>query len=237
MDVIPHQDLRNPLPSDGDATAFGDLPYACAAPYSRNIGDFRAPTRVVGRLPDLTAAINPQYLIRLLQRAAEYVSSPRKSYESYLGISARVWSASTALSLENTVGSSAELQVSPSAGPKWTAAQLRRRSVFINCHGAAADSHFYGQRGNDYPIAHDASYLGGRVAEGSVVAAECCYGAELYDPNLSGGQQAICNTYLAGGAYGFFGSSTIAYGPSSGWGSSVCWASRRSTRWRPPSLR
>jgi hypothetical protein len=52
-----------------------------------------------------------------------------------------------------------------------------------------------------------------------VVAAECCYGAELYDPTLSGGQQAICNTYLAGGAYGFFGSSTIAYGPSSGNGS------------------
>jgi len=58
----------------------------------------------------------------------------------------------------------------------------------------------------------------------TVVSAECCYGAELYDPSVAKGQMGICNTYLAGGAYGFFGSSTTAYGPSSGNGSAdlVC---------------
>jgi hypothetical protein len=30
------------------------------------------------------------------------------------------------------------------------------------------------------------------------------------------GQAGICNTYLAAGAHGYFGSSTIAYGPASG---------------------
>ena len=49
-----------------------------------------------------------------------------------------------------------------------------------------------------------------------MVAAECCYGAELYDPAVADGHAGICNTYLAEGAYGFFGSSTIAYGPPEG---------------------
>jgi hypothetical protein len=93
---------------------------------------------------------------------------------------------------------------------------LRSRLHFINCHGALADPHFYGQRGDDFPISHDAAYLAGKVGSGTIVAAECCYGAELYDPALSEGQGGICSTYLGAGGYGFFGSSTIAYGPSAG---------------------
>ena len=59
VDVIPHQDLVNPAydPSpdgDPDRLAPGDLPYACDAPYSTAISDSTGPTRVVGRLPDLT---------------------------------------------------------------------------------------------------------------------------------------------------------------------------------------
>jgi hypothetical protein len=51
---------------------------------------------------------------------------------------------------------------------------------------------------------------------GTVIAVECCYGAELYDPADSDDQAGICSTYLRDGAYGYFGSSTIAYGPSEG---------------------
>jgi hypothetical protein len=58
--------------------------------------------------------------------------------------------------------------------------------------------------------------LDAKVASGTVATAECCYGAELYDPADAQGQMGICSTYLAGGAYGFFGSSTIAYGPANG---------------------
>ena len=48
------------------------------------------------------------------------------------------------------------------------------------------------------------------------MAAECCYGAELYDPALPTalGQMGMCNTYLGAKAYAYFGSSTIAYGPA-----------------------
>ena len=45
-----------------------------------------------------------------------------------------------------------------------------------------------------------------------MVAAECCFGAQLYDPADAGGVAGICTTYLANGAYAFFGSSGVAYG-------------------------
>src|SRR5437870_2004493 len=60
-DVLPHQDLDNPASEDGDEHAWGDLPYACDAPYSRDPAYFVGPTRVVGRLPDLVSANEPSY--------------------------------------------------------------------------------------------------------------------------------------------------------------------------------
>src|SRR2546425_1917897 len=41
-DVIPHQDMKNPVygGEDFDALAYGDLPYACEAPYSQRPQDF-----------------------------------------------------------------------------------------------------------------------------------------------------------------------------------------------------
>ena len=49
VDVVPHQDLENPVfdaDNDPDRFAFGDMPYACEAPYSRKPQDFIAATRV-----------------------------------------------------------------------------------------------------------------------------------------------------------------------------------------------
>ena len=57
-------------------------------------------------------------------------------------------------------------------------------------------------------------------ADSDPAGMECCYGGELYDPLLLSSRQAgICNTYLAGKAYGYFGSGPIAYGPAEGNGS------------------
>jgi hypothetical protein len=219
VDVVPHQDMQNPTPADRDADAPGDLPYACEASYSTRPSDFRAPTRVVGRVPDVTGGSEPDVLTAVITSAAKWRQRRRADYDGYLGVSARVWTKSTELSLRNTFGSSSDLKLSPTAGPRWQKALLGRRTHFINCHGASADPYYYGQRGSDYPIAHDAGYLRGKIAEGTVATAECCYGAELYDPAVAGGQAGIATTYVAGGAYGFFGSSTIAYGPAEGNGS------------------
>jgi hypothetical protein len=213
-DVIPHQDLRNPVFSDDDPDefAFGDIPYACSAPYSQEAKDFIGPTRVVGRLPDLAGGSDPAYLLGLLAVAASWKSRPAADYASCFAISAAVWKGSTALSLQKLSGSSADLQLSPPKGPAWTAAQLGRRAHFINCHGASIDPTFYGQKASSYPVAHLAANVAGRITEGTVAAVECCYGGELYD--AAGGPIGICSTYLAEKAYGYFGSSTIAYGPA-----------------------
>ena len=53
QDIFPFQEINNPADADGDLTVPSDLPYACDAPYSKNIQSFTGPTRVVGRIPDV----------------------------------------------------------------------------------------------------------------------------------------------------------------------------------------
>ncbi|HEX6064852.1 MAG TPA: hypothetical protein VFZ04_11560 [Longimicrobiales bacterium] len=216
-DVIPHQDLLNPVyspPDDPDRQALGDLPYACEAPYSRRINDFIGPTRVVGRVPDLTGATEPTYLLKLIDYAAGWRSQPRRQYERPLAISAEVWEGSTRLTLRNLFRTSTTVRLSPPRGPRWSKRDVARMTHFINCHGAPVSPEFLGQRGtNSYPVSHQAAHIAGKVTRGTIVAVECCYGAELYDPALlPDNQPGIANVYLGGGAYAYFGSTTIAYG-------------------------
>lgn len=223
VDVIPHQSLINPVfdgSNDPDRLIPSDLPYACDTPFGSDVTRFTGPTRVVGRIPDLTKGRDPKYLLGLIDTAINWTSRPRTDYAAYLGMSARVWEDSTAQSLQNVFGASDDLQVIPPATFAWSDALLGRRAHFINCHGALANQHFYGQQGSSYPIAHDAAHLAShQISEGTVVAAECCYGGELYDPSLTNGVAGICSTYMAKKAYAFFGSTTIAYGPATGNGS------------------
>ncbi len=220
QDVVPHQDLQNPVYSatgeDTDKIAFGDIPYACEQPYSNKPEDFIGPTRVVGRLPDLLNSKNFKYLIGVLQTAADYKQRKPSDYDSYFGVSAAVWKNSTALSIKHTFGSNTDLQLVPPKTEQWAKNLTSRLSHFFNCHGGDTDTHYYGQLGQKYPHALDASLLKGKISEGTVAAAECCYGAQLYDPALAQGQPGICNMYLGEKAYGFFGSTTTAYGPPTG---------------------
>ena len=219
QDIVPHQDLENPAyeaGGDDDKVVPSDIPYACEAPYSNKPGDFVGPTRVVGRVPDLIRSSDPAYLVSLLGTSARHKTRPRSEYQKYFSVSAEVWKASTALSLTKIFGSSASMAISPPKGPSWKNAELGRRVHFINCHGSPEDPNFYGQSGRSYPIAHSAEKLIKKIMNGTVIAVECCYGAQLYDPADADMQPGICSTYLKDGAYGFFGSSTIAYGPSEG---------------------
>ena len=230
QDVVPHQDLSNPTfdpehGEDADETADGDLPYACEAPYSQDPQDFIGATRVVGRLPDLPNASDPAYLLGLLDTSITWKPGSIEDYSNYLGMSAEVWQESTALSLSNIFGTSGSLQLSPSEGPNWSNALVASRSHFINCHGSPSDFQFYGQSpADDFPVAHTATDIDGKVSEGTVVAAECCYGAQLFDPAPVGGKMGICSAYLKDKAYGFWGSTTIAYGPkkANAWADLIC---------------
>ena len=222
VDVVPHQDLINPMydgKEDDDKFAYGDLPYACEAPYSQKIKDFIGPTRVVGRIPDVTGGNDPGYLVGLLATAASYSAVDPAALSSYFAVSAEIWTKSTLLSAHNTFGASATVQNVPPNNDHWSAQQLAGRLQFFNCHGAPRDPRFFGQPASGqevYPTALDAAYVNGKIKEGTVLAAECCYGGQLYATSATQKQIGLCNVYLANKAYGFFASTTIAYGPDHG---------------------
>jgi hypothetical protein len=212
-DIIPHQTLVNPLgKKDEDPTVPSDLPYACDAPASDDPAAFVGPSRVVARIPDVPKAADPALLLTLLDLATRW-KAPASRSDEYFGLSAYEWRGSTKKSLGALFGSSAKPHLSPTDGPSWTKRDLGPSWHFINCHGAPIDPRFYGQKEEEYPEAHDAGLLPRKIARGTVTAAECCYGAELYDP-AHAGRPGICVTYLLEGAIGFMGSTTIAYGPA-----------------------
>lgn len=218
-DLIPHVPLKNPLFGHNDEDEFipSDLPYACDAAYGLDPSKFLGITRVVGRLPDVAGDSSPDYLIKLIKFASGWVSRNKSSYEHYFGVTAKVWKGSTRKNVTSLFGSTKPLQISPSDAPKWSKSLLKPRVHFVNCHGAQSDSKFYGDDGRDIPVAHFSENLEGMVTEGTVVAAECCYGAELYKPSIFGEQfpLPICNRYLAESAYAYLGSTTISYGSDS----------------------
>ena len=148
IDVIPHQDPKNPVYADDqedDPVAWGDLPYACDAPYSRDITKFIGPTRVIGRLPDMTGASEPSHLLACLQTAVTYKQRPLAQYLDYFALSVQLWKKSSALSLANIFGNARKLLLAPPTGSVAASRKLGPRSHFINCHGALADPRFYGE--------------------------------------------------------------------------------------------
>jgi len=214
-DIVPLQNMTNPIDGDDrqdDPVVPSDLPYACDAPASDDISTFLGPSRAVGRIPDLPKETDPASLIALLGHAARW--KPAASAGStFFGLSTYIWRRSTSKSLKALFGKNAKPRLSPDDGPSWTADDLMPRWHFINCHGAPVDTRFYGQKKKSFPPAHDASLLARKIARGTVVTAECCYGAELFDPALATGP-GIAVTYLGEGAIGFMGSTTVAYGPA-----------------------
>lgn len=213
-DVIPHQRLVNPLrgPDDTDVNVPSDLPYACDAPYSKKIEDFLGPTRVVGRLPDVRGAKDADDLIDVIDWSARFDgTADRKRFV----LSAQKWRGATIANIKKGFGSAGTINYSPKAGPKWPPASLRPSLHFINCHGATSDPTFYGEPAafEAYPEALFANGLNGSVTRGAVIAAECCFGGQLYEPD-SPEAKGIANTYLLHGAAAVCGSTNVAYGAS-----------------------
>jgi hypothetical protein len=229
IDIIPHQELDNPLLGDGDPTVPSDLPYASDVSYSKNIQDFRAPNRKVGRLPDITYMLTNEkkdstYLVKLLTNKNRYNKYPKAHYENYFGLSADTWKDSSSLSLRNIFGNDKNMVLSPpNTDISWTKKQLQTYTHFINCHGDNKNPSYFGQKENDYPKSISAYLVKENIIEGNITAAECCYGAQLYDPyvfpqspHTGENMWSMCNRYLSEGCVAFFGSTTIAYGPPVG---------------------
>ena len=213
-DLIPHVKLRNPIAGHetDEQIVPSDLPYACDAGYGLDIERFIGPTRVLGRLPDIVGQSDPTYLVKLLEVASEWKSGTQKSYLRYFGVSAKAWKGSSRKNVSRIFGTRKKLQLVPPKDPPWTKTQLKPLMHFINCHGANYDSHFFGDGDGEVPEALWSNQLIGNVTRGSVVAAECCYGAQLYAPSSIEPNMGIANRYLGEASYGFFGSTNVAWG-------------------------
>jgi hypothetical protein len=218
-DVIPHQKLKNPV-EDADSDIPSDLPYACDNPYSKEPNDFAGPTRVIGRLPGMTLSNDVDYLTQLIKNSVSFEPVNKSDYMNYFSISAHEWEDSTGESVENIFGNKIFLNLVPPNNDNWADKQLNSLIHFVNCHGKIATPKWYGQQESEYPVALEADLLAGKILKNTIVASECCYGALLYPPENAGHNfgESICNTYLGNNAIGFLGSTTLAYGPSSGQG-------------------
>ena len=220
QDVFPFQEIDNPA-EDEDVHVPSDLPYACDASYSRSIEAYTGPSRVVGRIPDVPGKqSDTSYLKIIIRNNINQKPQACENYMDYFSVSAQVWKKSTAMSLHKIFNDNDKMFTSPKnkevTGARYTKTQLKPRMHFINCHGAKTDPVFYGQRGQtNYPEALKSDMIDKKITSNTVVAAECCYGAEMYDPSfLQPESMSIANAYFNHGAISFLGSSTIAYGPS-----------------------
>ena len=219
-DIVPFQEIQNPA-EDEDQQVPSDLPYACDTPYSTKIGNFTGPTRVVSRIPDIMGPQpNISHFQKIITNGITHKPLKVELYHNYFAVSAWVWKISTELSLQNMFGQNSKMINSPNGKKKsaykpYTKKQLEPLTHFYNCHGSEFDHSFYGQKGNSYPEALVSSNLPKNIKPGTIVAAECCFGAQLFDSNKMGlTGEGIANNYLANDAIAFLGSSTIAYGPA-----------------------
>ena len=214
QDVIPHVKLGNLAHDEDGLIIDSDLPYACDARFSRNPRHFLAPTRVVGRLPDINGGKDPAYIIRLLETATETRPQPRDGFATWFALSAKDWTGSSAITAASLFNEVDALELSPPAGPGKLKDLDRARVHFFNCHGDRGANTFWGQRGNSQPRSFHRSDVPQKLLPGTFIAAECCYGAEQYAPDRK--QPSISATYLFNGAAAYVGSTTIAYGPETG---------------------
>ena len=217
-DIVAHQ-LFAAFADDENVQS--DLPYTCNKPFSKNPKDFLSPVRVVGRLPDITGLNNVKYLLDLIGNATTAISRKADEYNDFFALSVTWWQDSTRQSLKNVFGNDTRLLLCPPKKSPYSDAALNARVHFFNCHGGEDYPAFFGQdkEGAETPICFFAKDLKGKVTNGTIAVAECCFGAQLLNPgDTQDGHMGVGNMYLGEGAYAFVGSTTSAYGPATGQG-------------------
>jgi hypothetical protein len=215
-DVIPHIPLHSPW---GNAAPFGeedvvdsDLPYASSHRHTLDASKFLDAPRQVGRIPDVPGASDAAYLINRIQEA---MKAPTLDAKQHFSLTADVWKGASTEIVTRLFGAGAKLHCCPTLGPVWASNILKKPFQYINCHGDTRKAVFYGERAGvagSLPHAINTAALAKKVAPGAVVVAECCYGAELFEPRLPNEPQGMALSYLEQGATTFLGSSTVSYG-------------------------
>jgi len=192
--VVPFFRLPNPC-DDDDIKVLSDNPYA-----SRD-DDFLIPERVCARIPDNCAS---DFIIKQLNKS---IMRTKKSF----GMSAKVWK-EAAKNVYQQIGDVRELKISPPVtSDSFRTTWLQKRDfIYFNLHGSDISPNWYGQDGDDYPIALKIENI---IDASGIVASEACYGAYIINKSE---KTAISLKFLdQNGVIGFCGSTTIAYGPPS----------------------
>lgn len=222
-DVIPFFDVPNPsfaTDGDDDESVPTDNPYASSRKFVRSKrSSYLIPDRVVGRIPDLPGE-RPDvgWLLDYLKYAESWKLQNSDTFADDLIVCCDEWKIAGGACVSYLSRKSNRLMISP---PIKTTAQgalktrYKTRVHMIKCHGAPIDGHFYGQKGEKYPEVIHSGVLKGKTVEGSIIGAMCCYGATTFDPDdpaaVNAGDLPIPSMYLRQGAYGFFGSTTLAW--------------------------
>jgi len=221
QDVVPQFVVDNPSYDEGgddDKTVPTDNPYASSSPFqAKKRASYLIPDRVVGRIPDMEADGDPAWFTDYLATAASSTPADPSVFHDAYTICAEAWTRAGAacvnylgLPAALLMNSPPEVDTSPTAQKR-----LAWRLHMIKCHGAQLDPRFYGQKGDSYPVALSSANLIPRVQPGTLVAAMCCYGAQVYSPaDLAAqlpGDWPLASAYLRKGAPGFVGSTMIAW--------------------------
>lgn len=223
-DVVPFFHVPNPSydpDGDTDRTVPTDNPYACSRPYgARSLASYLVPDRVVGRITDLPAAPgagDSQWIVASLKTATGWRPKPRSFYADVYATCCDEWKEAGIATMQYLGARTADLMISPPTTDASTTARnrLARTLHFTKCHGAEIDANFYGQQGSSYPLVLFSGTVKGKLKPGTLAAAMCCYGAQVYSPSdpvaNPPGAISIAMAYLRGGAAGFVGATKIAW--------------------------
>jgi hypothetical protein len=232
-DIVPFQSLindnyiatmsnRSSDDDDDEKMVDSDLPYACEAVYNKNkrVQNYISPSRVVGRLPDITGKPDLAYFSKVVDFAIDW--KPLSAFpKNIFSLSTATWNKITDRIVLEAFGEKHTSYVSPTRKEgDWKKAELFSPIHLINCHGGNTDARFWGENaktGEMEPASINSQDINKKIREGTVVVAECCFGGQLYEPrpNLDL-PMSICNSYLANGAIGYVGSSCSAFGAING---------------------
>ncbi|MEO5907293.1 MAG: hypothetical protein ABIQ11_11240 [Saprospiraceae bacterium] len=232
-DIIPFIRIKNPVynrfedssdvDDDGNTTEkdredgeyiLSDLPYTCDIPFTKDYEKYTSTNqgmvfRVVGRIPDIIGESNIPYITKVVKHAIDWKTKQRSAGRGF-ALSTDDWSSVTSASIKSLFGNKFDLLISKgNPGPVLKFNLIKSDIHLINCHGGPGNDFFSNSQDG---TAISSNQLDKQIKKGTIGAAECCFGAQLYfDPQQN---LPMASNYLEEGATGFLGSSTTSYGAS-----------------------
>jgi Peptidase family C25 len=228
-DIVPMFEVTNPTnlfrDDEYDKIVPTDNPYASSAQFSKDDPkSYIIPDRVIGRMPDMVSDHphrngDPAWFIEYLETARKWESKPESFYDQRYVI---------CTDEAKKAGMKCIHKAFPSPGlpplicpPESDLSVPRDRLLsplhMIKCHGNKKDATFWGfpesaQNKDDRCAAITSATLRElpHLESSTVVAAMCCYGAQIFSPK-DADIWPLASTYLRKGALGFVGSTMMAW--------------------------